>query len=53
MNDDVLRDYLPNLEMNSNWLPERNFFFGILSTIKNDYLKQVIEDANLKRYSAG
>ena len=26
--------------------PERDFFFGILSTLKNDYLKKIISDAH-------
>jgi DNA helicase IV len=41
--EDALKDaqvgpYLPDLEMNSNRLPERDFFFGVLGTIKPDYL---------------
>ena len=39
--------------MNSNRLPERDFFFGVLGTLKPDYLKQIIKDANEVRFSAG
>jgi hypothetical protein len=39
--------------MNSNRLPERDFFFGVLSTIKPDYLKQIIDDAHKNRYESG
>ena len=51
MNDPLLKDYLPDLDQNSNRLPERDFFFGILGTLKPDYLKKIIEDANKNRFS--
>jgi hypothetical protein len=38
MKDELLKDYLPELEENSNRLPERNFFFGILGTLRPEYL---------------
>lgn len=53
LNDPDVGIYLPELEMNSNRLPERDFFFGILGTIKPHYLKQIIEDAHKQRYEAG
>jgi len=43
--------YMPTREQLSNKLPERRFFFGILGTIKPDYLSEIIEDAHKKRYS--
>ena len=46
INDQLLRDYLPDLEQNSNRIPERLFFFGILGTLKTDYLKKIIQDAS-------
>jgi len=52
MNDSELEPYLPNLEQNSNRLPEREFFFGIMGTVKPDYLKKIIDDANKVRYEA-
>jgi hypothetical protein len=52
MKDELLKDYLPELEENSNRLPERNFFFGILGTLRPEYLKKIIEDANKVRYEA-
>ena len=33
-------------------MPERDFFFGILCTLKNQYMKDVIQDANNKRFKA-
>jgi hypothetical protein len=38
LNDPEVGGFLPDLAMNSNRLPERDFFFGILGTIKPDYL---------------
>ena len=52
MNDKLIKDYLPELEQNSNRFPERNFFFGILGTLKPLYLSKIIEDANKVRYEA-
>ena len=50
MLDPVLIKYLPNKEQLSGKLPEREFFFGILSTLKNQYMLDVIKDANEKRF---
>ena len=36
----------------SNRIPEREFFFGVLSTLRPLYLKKIIEDANKVRYEA-
>ena len=36
----------------SNRVPEREFFFGILATLRPLYLKKIIEDANKVRYEA-
>ena len=33
-------------------MQERDFFFGILCTLKNQYMKDVIQDANNKRFKA-
>jgi len=30
--------------------PERDFFFGIICTLKNGYMKEIIEEANKKRF---
>ena len=46
INTPILKDYLPSPEMLSNRLPEREYFFGILATLKQDYLKQIIKDAH-------
>lgn len=45
MADEVLKDYLPSLEQLSGKLPERDFFFGILCTLKNGYMIEVIAEA--------
>ena len=50
--DKDLEPYLPDMDQNSNKLPEREFFYGVLGTVKTDYLVQVIEDANKARYKA-
>ena len=52
MNDQLVKDYLPDLEQNSNRYPERDFFFGILGTLRTIYLKTIIADANKIRYEA-
>ena len=33
-------------------MPERDFFFGILCTLKQQYMKDIITDANKKRFTA-
>ena len=50
MHDELVKDYLPDLEQNSNRFPERDFFFGILGTLRPIYLKKIIEDANKVRF---
>ena len=52
MKDELVKDYLPDLEGNFNRVPEREFFFGILGTLRPLYLKKIIEDANKVRYEA-
>ena len=51
MKDEELEVYLPTKKQLSNKLPERSFFFGVLGTIKEDYLREIIEEAHKKRYS--
>eukprot|EP00347_Sterkiella_histriomuscorum_P012396 403368736 len=51
MNDPEVSLYLPTKKQLSNKLPERNYFFGILATIKGDYLKEIIQESHKKRYS--
>ncbi|TNV71108.1 hypothetical protein FGO68_gene4729 [Halteria grandinella] len=52
MTDPVLKKYLPEPDQLSGKLPERDFFFGILCTLKNQYMKDVINEANEKRFKA-
>ena len=52
MKDPLLKNYDPDLEQNSNRFPERDFFFGILGTLRPLYLTKIIEDANKVRYEA-
>src|SRR3569833_2147618 len=47
--DPVVSQYLPSPEDNTNKLPERDFFFGVLATLKGDYLKSIISEAHLSR----
>ena len=53
MTDPQVREYLPDPEQSSNKLPEREFFFIILGTVKQEYLKLVIEEAEKKRFKDG
>jgi hypothetical protein len=50
MGDQEVSQYLPTRVMCSNKLPERGFFFGVLATLRNDYLKEIIKGAHDKRY---
>lgn len=50
MQDPVVSKYLPSKEQLSGKLPERDFFFGILCTLKNQYMKDVIAFAHEKRF---
>lgn len=50
MQDPVLSRYLPNKNQLSGKLPERDFFFGVMSTLKNTYMKEIVKDANDKRF---
>jgi hypothetical protein len=40
--DPGLAKYLPSKEQLSNRLPEKGFFFGVLSTLKRQYMTDVI-----------
>jgi hypothetical protein len=46
----VLSKYLPNREQLSGNLPERDFFFGVLCTLRKQYMKDIIEEAMNKRF---
>jgi hypothetical protein len=48
--DDAMKDpelslYLPTKEQLSGKLPERSFFFGIMCTLKNQYMLDIITEA--------
>jgi hypothetical protein len=45
MGDETLVNYLPSKKQLSGKLPERHFFFAIISTLKRQYMKDVIEEA--------
>ncbi len=49
--DEVLAKYLPSKEQLAGRLPEREFFFGLLCTLKHQYMKDNIADANKGRYT--
>ena len=46
MKDEVLVKYLPTKEQLSGKLPEREFFFGLMCTLRNQYMKDIIADAH-------
>jgi len=52
MRDPALAKYLPSKEQLSNKLPERDFFFGVLCTLKMQYMQDIIADANSNRFKA-
>ena len=49
--DEILAKYLPSKEQQSGRLPEREFFFGLLCTLKNQYMKDIIADPHKARYT--
>lgn len=49
MGDEVVASYLPDLNMNSGKMPDREFFFGILGTVRSEYLREIIDHANRVR----
>ncbi len=50
--DPVLQKYLPSKKQVSNKLPEREFFFGVLSTMKRQYMMDIFRGAQDKRYKS-
>ena len=50
MRDAVLSKYLPTKEQLSNKLPEREFFFGVLCTLRKQYMQVIISEAQKKRF---
>ena len=50
MKDPVLSKYLPTKEQLSNKLPEREFFFGVLCTLRKQYMQDIISEASKKRF---
>jgi hypothetical protein len=50
MADPVLSKHLPTKEQLSGKLPERDFFFGIVCTLKKGYMEEVIKCAHEKRF---
>jgi hypothetical protein len=52
MRDEVLAKYLPSKKQLSNKLPERDFFFGVLATLRRQYMTDVIKQAHEHRFKA-
>ena len=50
MNDEILQKYLSSKEQMSGKLPERDFFFGVLSTLRKQYVSDIITEAHAKRF---
>ena len=50
MKDAELSKYLPTKEQLSNKLPEREFFFGVLCTLRKQYMQDIISEAQKKRF---
>ncbi len=53
MKDELLVKYLPTKEQLSGRLPEREFFFGLMCTLRNQYMKDIIAGAHKARYTVG
>ena len=51
MKDELLSKYLPTPEQLSGRLPERAFFFGLLCTLRNQYMKDIISEAQKARFT--
>jgi hypothetical protein len=51
MKDELLVKYLPTKEQLSGRLPERDFFFGLMCTLCNQYMKDIIAGAHKVRYT--
>jgi hypothetical protein len=51
MKDELLARYLPSKEKLSGRLPERDFFFVFLFTLRNKYMREIIADAQKARYT--
>jgi hypothetical protein len=43
--DELLMKYLQTKEKLSGRLPERDFFFGLMCTLRNQYMKDIIAGA--------
>ena len=50
--DPEIASYLPPLDEKKQRLPERDFFFGIMASIKKDFLEKIIREAHLKRFKS-
>jgi hypothetical protein len=48
--DPLLASYLPSKEQLSNKLPERNFFFGVMCTLRRQYMVDIIKQAHDNRF---
>jgi len=53
MKDELLVKYLPTKEQLSGRLPEIEFFFGLMCTLRNQYMKDIIAGAHKARYTVG
>jgi hypothetical protein len=51
MKDEVLVKYLLTREQLSGRLPDRDFFFGLMCTLRNQYMKDIIAGAQKVRYT--
>jgi hypothetical protein len=51
MKDEVLAKYLPTKKQLSGRLSERGFFFGLLCTLRYQYMKDIIAEAQKPRYT--
>ena len=50
LSDSELAKYLPSKEQLSGKLPERDFFFGILCTLRRQYMTDIVQEAHKNRF---
>jgi hypothetical protein len=51
MKDELLMKYLPTKEQLSGRLPERDIFFGLMCTMRNQYIEDIVAGAHKARYT--
>ena len=51
LKNEVLKKYLPTSEQLLGRLSECDFFFGVLCTLRNQYMRDIIAESHKARYT--